>query len=217
MKKLYSKSVTGSDFKGSSQLANGQIRRVVDMDSRNDSRLALVLKFNIEDDSAYVVLVSNLVEIATERDLLLPSSITGSSFDLALLADFKVRVWKEQIEQSPIYGAIDSPVLQEIRGFIGASMDIEGELRSHPKLLEEGSYIPEFGDHVWKFRSNEIDAINTLGHFEVQQISTDRFLSKWNPSLSDEKTLDVVIQEKMDVDEVYLYILTNDAIRCERV
>ena len=70
---------------------------------------------------------------------------------------------------------------------------------------------------MWKFRSNEIDAINTLGHFEVQQISTDRFLSKWNPSLSEEKTLDVVIQEKMDVDEVYLYILTNDAIRCERV
>jgi hypothetical protein len=84
-------------------------------------------------------------------------------------------------------------------------------------LLEEGSYIPEFGDHVWKFRSNEIDAINTLGHFEVQQMSTDRFLRKWNQSLTEENTLDVVIQEKMDINEVYLYILTNDAIRCERV
>ena len=80
-------------------VSKGQIRRVVDMDLRNDSRLVLVCKVNIEDDSAYVTLVNNLVEIATDRDLLLSKLITGASFDLALLPDFKVRVWKEQIEQ----------------------------------------------------------------------------------------------------------------------
>ena len=45
-------------------VSKGQIRRVVDMDLRNDSRLVLVCKVNIEDDSAYVTLVNNLVEIA---------------------------------------------------------------------------------------------------------------------------------------------------------
>ena len=63
-------------------VSKGQIRRVVDMDLRNDSRLVLVCKVNIEDDSAYVTLVNNLVEIATERDLLLSTLITGASFDL---------------------------------------------------------------------------------------------------------------------------------------
>jgi hypothetical protein len=83
--------------------------------------------------------------------------------------------------------------------------------------LETGSFIPEFGDHVWKFRSNEIDAVNALGHFKNQQISTDRFQQKWKLRLEKENIWDVVIQEKMDIEEVYRNMLTNDAVRCERV
>jgi hypothetical protein len=195
----------------------GQIRRVVDMDLRQDSRLALVCQVNIEDDSAYVALVNNLVEIATERDLLLATSTTGASFDLALLPDFKVRVWKEQIEQSPIFGSVNSQQMVEIDTFQVLPDPHQGNFSAKPKLLDIGSYVPEFGDHVWKFRSNEIDAITALGHFENQQVSTERFLKKWSPLLENESTLDVVIQENMDFREVYLYILTNDAIRCERV
>jgi hypothetical protein len=200
-----------------SSVSEGQIRRVVDMDLRNDSRLALVCKVNTEDDSAYVVLVNNLVEIATERDLLLSTINTGASFDLALLPDFKVRVWKEQIEQSPIFGSLNTQEMLEIDNFQAASVPKQGTLPSQAKLLEVGSYVPEFGDHVWKFRSDEIDAITTLGHFENQQVSTERFLKKWGPHLQKDSTLNVVIQEGMDYNEVYLYILTNDAIRCERV
>lgn len=198
-------------------VSKGQIRRVVDMDLRNDSRLVLVCKVNIEDDSAYVTLVNNLVEIATERDLLLSTLITGANFDLALLPDFKVRVWKEQIEQSPIFGSVNSKEMSEIDNFHVPSVLNKENLSAQLKLLDIGSYIPEYGDHVWKFRSDEIDAITALGHFENQQVSTDRFLKKWNPFLEKESTLEVVIQEKMDFNEVYLYILTNDAIRCERV
>lgn len=195
----------------------GQIRRVVDMDLCNDSRLVLVCKVNIEDDSVYVALVNNLVEIATERDLLLPTIRTGASFDLALLPDFKVRVWKEQIEQSPIFGSVNSKEMLEIDNFQAPLFLNEENFSAQLKLLEIGSYIPEYGDHVWKFRSDEIDAITALGHFENQQVSTERFLKKWSPLLDKESTLEVVIKEKMDFNEVYLYILTNDAIRCERV
>lgn len=198
-------------------VSKGQIRRVVDMDLRNDSRLVLVCKVNIEDDSAYVTLVNNLVEIATERDLLLSTLITGASFDLALLPDFKVRVWKEQIEQSPIFGSVNSKEMLEIENYQVPSVLNAENSGAHFKLIEIGSYIPEFGDHVWKFRSDEIDAITVLGHVENQQVSTERFLKKWSPLLDRKSTLEVVIQEKMDFNEVYLYILTNDAIRCERV
>lgn len=197
--------------------SKGQIRRVVDMDLRIDSRLVLVCKINIEDDSAYVTLVNNLVEIATERDLLLPTLITGASFDLALLPDFRVRVWKEQIEQSPIFGSVNPKVMREIDNYQSTPVVNEKDSSDRVKFLDIGSYIPEFGDHVWKFRSDEIDAINALGHFENQQVSTDRFLKKWSPLLKRESMLEVVIEEKMDFEEVYLYILTNDAIRGERV
>jgi hypothetical protein len=200
-----------------SSVSEGQIRRVVDMDLRNDSRLVLVCKVNSEDDSAYVVLVNNLVEIATERDLLLSTINTGASFDLALLPDFKVRVWKEQIEQSPIFGSLNTQEMLEVDNFQAPSVLNQENLAFQPKFLEIGSYVPEFGDHVWKFRSDEIDAITTLGHFENQQVSTERFLKKWAPHLQKDSTLNVVIQEDMDYNEVYLYILTNDAIRCERV
>jgi hypothetical protein len=198
-------------------VSKGQIRRVIDMDLRNDSRLVLVCKVNIEDDSAYVALVNNLVEIATERDLLLSTLSTRASFDLTILPDFKVRVWKEQIEQSPIFGSINSQEMFEIENFKANLDRHEENLNAQLKLLDIGSYVPQFGDHVWKFRSDEIDAITALGHFENQQVSTDRFLKKWSSLLEKESTLEVVIQEKMDFNEVYLYILTNDAIRSERV
>ena len=206
-----------SESNPGASVSKGQIRRVVDMDLRNDSRLVLVCKINIEDDSAYVTIVNNLVEIATVRDLLLPTYITGASFDLALLPDFKVRVWKEQIEQSPIFGFVNSKVMREIDNYQSTPVVNEMESSDRVKFLDIGSYIPEFGDHVWKFRSDEIDAINALGHFENQQVSTDRFLKKWRPLLKKESMLEVVIEEKMDFEEVYLYILTNDAIRGERV
>jgi len=198
-------------------VSKGQIRRVIDMDLRNDSRLALVCQVNIEDDSAYVVLVNNLLEIATERDLLLSTSTTGANFDLALLPDFKVRVWKEQIDQSPIFGSVNSQEMVEITTFQVPPVPHQGNFSAKLKLLDIGSYVPEFGDHVWKFRSDEIDAITALGHLKNQQVSTERFLKKWSPLLENESTLDVVIQENMDFNEVYLYILTNDAMRCERV
>ena len=206
-----------SESNTGASVSEGQIRRVVDMDLRNDSRLVLVCKVNIEDDSAYVTLVNNLVEIATERDLLLPTLITGASFDLALLPDFRVRVWKEQIEQSPIFGSVNPKVTREIENYQSTPVVNEKDSSDRVKFLDIGSYIPEFGDHVWKFRSDEIDAINALGHFENQQVSTDRFLKKWRPLLKKESMLEVVIEEKMDFEEVYLYILTNDAIRGERV
>ncbi len=213
--KLNPKEVSGS-LTGTT-VRQGQIRRVVDMDLRIDSRLVLVCKINIEDDSAYVTLVNNLVEIATERDLLLPTLITGASFDLALFPDFKVRVWKEQIEDSPIFGSVNPEVMMEIDNYQSTPVLNEKDSSGRVRFLDIGSYIPEFGDHVWKFRSDEIDAITTLGHFENQQVSTDRFLKKWSPLLKTESMLDVVIEEDMDFEEVYLYILTNDAIRCERV
>lgn len=206
-----------SESNTGASVSEGQIRRVVDMDLRNDSRLVLVCKVNIEDDSAYVTLVNNLVEIATERDLLLPTLITGASFDLALLPDFRVRVWKEQIEQSPIFGSVNPKVTRDIHNYQSTPVVNEKDSSDRVKFLDIGSYIPEFGDHVWKFRSDEIDAINALGHFENQQISTDRFLKKWSPLLKKESMLEIVIKEKMDFEEVYLYILTNDAIRGERV
>lgn len=206
-----------SESNTGASVSEGQIRRVVDMDLRNDSRLVLICKVNIEDDSAYVTLVNNLVEIATERDLLLPTFITGASFDLALLPDFRVRVWKEQIEQSPIFGSVNPKVTREIDNYQSTPVVNEKDSSDRVKFLDIGSYIPEFGDHVWKFRSDEIDAINALSHFENQQISTDRFLKKWSSLLKKESMLEIVIEEKMDFEEVYLYILTNDAIRGERV
>ena len=176
-----------SESNTGASVSEGQIRRVVDMDLRNESRLVLVCKVNIEDDSAYVTLVNNLVEIATERDLLLPTLITGASFDLALLPDFRVRVWKEQIEQSPIFGSVNPKVTREIDNY-----------QSTPVV-------------------NEKDSSDRVKFFENQQVSTDRFLKKWSPLLKKESMLEVVIEEKMDFEEVYLYILTNDAIRGERV
>jgi hypothetical protein len=66
----------------------GEIRRLIDMELHNDSRLVVVVSYNRVDESAVVALVSNLIEIATPRDILLPTALTSAPFDLSLLPDF---------------------------------------------------------------------------------------------------------------------------------
>jgi len=59
------------NYTNQSELKVGQIRRLIDMELRNDSRLVLITSINRADDSAEVVLVNNMTEIATPRDILL--------------------------------------------------------------------------------------------------------------------------------------------------
>jgi hypothetical protein len=194
----------------------GEIRRLIDMELANDSRLVVVVKFNRADDSAEVVLVNNMTEIATPRDVIAPGEKTGAPFDLAILTDFVSHVWAQQIETSPIFGKIDSSDLTSWLEENNASHNHIYSNQNDFTSQNRGRYVPEFGDHVWLFRGREIDALNVLGHVPEINTSNERFYEIWRKPNADLSLPDILIANNFELSLIDNF-LSNDAIRFELV
>jgi len=198
------------------EIKPGEIRRLIDMELQNDSRLVVVVRYNRVDESALVALVSNLTEIATPRDILLPIELTSAPFKLSLLPDLLTLVWKQQLDSSPVFGTLDP-----------ANLEIWIEENLAPKLMQQeskntdpvsrrGAYTPEFGDHVWLFRGKEIDALNLLGHSFNFYESFSKFNQIWRQDESQINVTDLIANNDFSFEEVdSLY--STDAYRYELV
>ena len=194
----------------------GEIRRLIDMELHNDSRLVVVVSYNRVDESAVVALVSNLIEIATPRDILLPTALTSAPFDLSLLPDFLTLAWKQQLDSSPVFGTLE-PANLEI--WIEENQDPKlGELESRhtDRIFHRGAYTPEFGDHVWLFRGKEIDALNSLGHSFNFYDSFSKFNEIWRQDDGQIRLTDLISNNDFSFEEIdSLY--STDAYRYELV
>lgn len=193
------------------EIKMGEIRRLIDMELQHDSRLVVVLEHIRADDSYLVGLVSNLTEISTPRDVLFPADVTKAPFDIAVLADFSARVWRQQIDTSPVFGVIPSSSLSVIKSALcGSGIDDPGG------QLARGQYLPEFGDHVWLYRGKEIDALNLLSQSNSISESNIRFFEIWRQPNSELSLTDLILQNQLGVDLLEEFF-TNDSIRMELV
>jgi hypothetical protein len=201
---------------GGIEIKPGEIRRLIDMELHNDSRLVVVVSYNRVDESAVVALVSNLIEIATPRDILLPTAMTSAPFDLSLLPDFLTLAWKQQLDSSPVFGTLE-PANLEIWIEENQTSNL-GELESRhtDRIFHRGAYTPEFGDHVWLFRGKEIDALNSLGHSFNFYDSFSKFNKIWRQDDSQIRLTDLISNNDFSFEEIdSLY--STDAYRYELV
>jgi hypothetical protein len=201
---------------GGNEVKPGEIRRLIDMELQNDSRLVVVVSYNRVDESALVALVSNLIEIATPRDILLPTALTSAPFDLSLLPDFLTLAWKQQLDSSPVFGSLEPADLEIWIKENQAPNLGELESRHTDRIFHCGAYTPEFGDHVWLFRGKEIDALNSLGHSFNFYDSFSRFNEIWRQDVSQIRLTDLISNNDFSFEEMdSLY--STDGYRYELV
>ncbi len=162
-------------------LESGEIRRLIaDPDQVNfevDDRLVVVLESHEHlDGTVTVALVDYLVNIATDRDFLVPASVTNAPFDLALWIDFTSRVSVNQLSDSPIFGRIDQKSLRKADHLAAVVLDdgFYNYVENHE--LQIGDYVPQVGDKVWLYRSNSMDHLNILSVPLDSELSMKRFL-----------------------------------------
>lgn len=162
-------------------LESGEIRRLIaDPDHVNfevDDRLVVVLESHEHlDGTATVALVDYLVNLATDRDFLIPASVTKAPFDLALWIDFTSRVSVSQLSDSPIFGRIDQKSLRKADHLAAVVLDdgFYNFVENHE--LQIGDYVPQVGDKVWLYRSNSMDLLNILSVPLDSELSMKRFL-----------------------------------------
>ena len=159
----------------------GEIRRLIaDPDRINfevDDRLVVVLESHEHlDGTATVALVDYLVNLATDRDFLIPASVTQAPFDLALWIDFTSRVSVSQLSSSPIFGKIDQKSLRKADHLAAVVLDdgFYNYVENHE--LQIGDYVPHVGDKVWLYRSNSMDLLNMLSVPLDSELAMERFL-----------------------------------------
>jgi hypothetical protein len=184
------------------EIKPGEIRRLIDMELQKDSRLVVVVSYNRIDESAVVALVNNLIEIATPRDVLLPTELTSAPFKLCLLPDFITLAWKQQLDSSPVFGTLDPANLELWIAENQSPILGQPENKITDQIFQRGAYTPEFGDHVWLFRGKEIDALNLLGHSFNFYESFSRFNQIWREDESQIKVTDLIVDNDFSFEEI---------------
>jgi hypothetical protein len=159
----------------------GEIRRLAsnpnEFNINDDEKLVVIIETHeYLDGTATVALVDGLVELATDRDFLLPPDVTSAPFGLSLWVDFTARVLIEQLQDSPVFGLVDPKKLKFTSNL--ASVAPNGSLYEYKEKFpfELGKYVPFFGDNVWLRRSNEMDSLNELSVSLDSDETMKRFL-----------------------------------------
>ena len=184
-------------------LESGEIRRLIaDPDHVNfevDDRLVVVLESHEHlDGTVTVALVDYLVNLATDRDFLVPASVTNAPFDLALWIDFTSRVSVSQLIGSPIFGRIDQKLLRKADHIAAVVLDdgFYNYVENH--VLQIGDYVPQVGDKVWLYRSNSMDQLNILGLPLDSELSMKRFLKTQELRLQEQNRFTLEIKNIKD-------------------
>ena len=151
-----------SNHEKSNRLRQGQIRLLKSMDTNTDSRYVLILNPNPIQETATVALISNLTNLATERDYISKKENAKSPFDLAILLDFQRIAQYEQMQDSSIYGEICILCCKYL--FSNSAQDFQRsvELPDGHECLISGDFPIQLGDTVWNIRNVEFEALDIL-------------------------------------------------------
>jgi hypothetical protein len=156
------KQVTPIDHKKLDKLRQGQVRLLKSTDTNRDSRYVLILNSNPIQETATVALISNLTNLATERDYISKRVEAKSQFDLAILLDFQAIANFEQMQESRLFGEICSLCCK----FLFSNSVYES---NHPvkfpqdhDCLSSGNFPIQLGDTVWNMRNLEFEALEAL-------------------------------------------------------
>jgi hypothetical protein len=154
--------VIPNDHKKSERLRQGQVRLLKSMETSVDSRYVLILNSNPIQETATVALISNLTNLATERDYISKKAIAKSKFDMAILLDFQAIADFDQMQESPLLGEICPLCCKYL--FSNSIYD-----SGHPVKFSEGHecLIPgdfpiQLGDATWSIRNIEFEALEAL-------------------------------------------------------
>lgn len=166
---------------GGSKVLPGEIRRLISDPSEFNfeipDKLVIVLESHEQiDGTATVALVDGLIDVATDRDFLLPSTLTSAPYDLALWIDFTSRVLIQQIQDSPVFGFADPNTLKYVENL--ASVIPNSSLYDFRDKfpLAIGDFVPFYGDKIWLRRSRAMDALNLLSVPLDESETMKRFL-----------------------------------------
>ena len=140
----------------------GQIRRITSLNKPESSRYVLVLNINPIRKIATVVLLNNLINLATDRDYILPRKNSLAAFDLTILADFIELTDYKLIEKNPVIGSlfpICARIMYEAKKLPSDEIPLFPDNHS---CVAKGSFKIQIADSTWYLRNFEFELFQAI-------------------------------------------------------
>lgn len=132
----------------------GQVRTLSSLSESSAPQLVVVANIRPAHEEATVILLNNLVEIATPRDFLGTMADGTDNLDIVICADFFGSVKYKQLG-SKVFGEACVDCLSEIfTRSLNAAESTQASLPNHG-CFTRGGYQPLVGEEVWHMRNFE--------------------------------------------------------------
>ena len=133
----------------------GQIRLLSNADRGRGGQIVVIAKVEPWAETAEIILLNNLVELATTRDFVSLSQTSKNSFDAVVWADFYGTVDFMQLSDNPVLGVLCKVCVDSL---YVSSQNPDGDI-AHPffnhSCLEAGKYNLQVNEETWHLRNAE--------------------------------------------------------------
>lgn len=132
----------------------GQVRTLSSLSESSAPQLVVVANIRPAHEEATVILLNNLVEIATTRDFLGTMADGTDHLDIVICADFFGLVRYTQLG-SKVFGQACALCVEEVLAYsLNDTENIRASLPNHG-CFKRGVYQPLVGEEVWHMRNTE--------------------------------------------------------------
>ena len=174
------------------RVSEGDLRVIESLAHRpTDHRIGLVLRIDSANDFAEVVLVHTAPELATDRDVILPSDVTSAPYDAVAQTDLRGAVWILQLGRR--IGHVPELALAAVKATDNRAE--AGGLPLAPAARMAGLHtgIPLAGplDRRWLFKESEGSALRALAADCTEALLDQELDWEMNPGLLQPELLDL--------------------------
>lgn len=174
------------------RVSEGDLRVIESLAHRpTDHRIGLVLRIDSAHDFAEVLLVHAAPELATDRDVILPSAVTSAPYDVVVQTDLRGTAWLLQLGRR--VGHVAEPTLAAVRA-TATSPDADGlSPAAAAPIAELHTGIPLAGplDGRWSFKESEGSALRALAADCTEALLDQELDWEVNPGLLQPELLDL--------------------------
>lgn len=174
------------------RVSEGDLRAIESLAHRpTDHRIGLVLRVDSANEFAEVLLVHAAPELATDRDVILPSNVTSAPYDTVVQTDLRGAVWTLQLGRR--VGHVAALVLAAVRAADNSLGAGEHPTPRDARMAELHTGSPLAGplDRRWSFKESEGAALRALAADCTEALLEQGLAWEVNPGLLQPELLDL--------------------------
>lgn len=174
-----------------------------------DHRLGLVLRVDSSNEFAEVLLVHSAPDLATDRDVILPTTATSAPYHAVAQTDLRAAIWSLQLGRR--VGHLDQQSLAAVRaiGYSATAGDRAATPAPEVQGLYSGTRLAGPLDRRWLFKEAEGASLRRLAVDCTEALLDQELVWAVNPALLRPELLDLADDRELLLIELLHWVQTR--------